>query len=127
MLRWRWLAATAAVYGLLAVVLAALGAHAIPLADPGAERLWSTALEMHLFHAAVMLGLAALSACLKSPATANMGFVLAVGTALFSGTLYLRAAGLQWLPASVAPVGGSLLIAAWICLATVLIIKAWAD
>jgi uncharacterized membrane protein YgdD (TMEM256/DUF423 family) len=123
----RWLAATAAVYGLLAVVLAALGAHLIPLSDAGAERLWNTALEMHLFHTAVMLGLAALAACLSSPAIAHIGFALALGTALFSGTLYLRAAGLQWLPASVAPVGGSLLIVAWICLSVVLLRKAWTD
>jgi uncharacterized membrane protein YgdD (TMEM256/DUF423 family) len=121
--RWRWLAATAAVYGLLAVGLAALGAHAIPLPDAAAERLWRTALEMHLFHTAALLGIAAVAARLPSSAIFYCGLAVILGTALFSGTLYLRAAGLEWFPSYLAPTGGTLLIAAWFWLAVILLTK----
>lgn len=118
--RWQWLAATAAVYGLLAVGLAALGAHAIPLPDAEAERLWNTALEMHLFHTAALLGIAALAARMPSSTIFHGGLALILGTALFSGSLYLRAAGLEWFPSYLAPTGGMLLIAAWFWLAVML-------
>ena len=121
--RWRWLAAAAAVYGLLAVGLAALGAHAIALPDAAAERLWNTALEMHLFHTAALLGIANLAARMPSSAIFYGGVALISGTALFSGTLYLRAAGLDWFPSFLAPGGGMLLIAAWFWLAAVLLRK----
>lgn len=121
--RWRWLAAIAAVYGLLAVALAALGAHAIPLPDAAAERLWNTALEMHLFHTAALLGIATLAARMPSSAIFHGGLALILGTALFSGTLYLRAAGLEWFPSFLAPSGGMLLIVAWFWLAVVLVLK----
>jgi uncharacterized membrane protein YgdD (TMEM256/DUF423 family) len=56
----RWLAVTAAIFGLVAVVLAALGAHAVPLSDASAARLWHTALEIHMFHTAAMLAMSGL-------------------------------------------------------------------
>jgi len=113
---WRRLAGTGAAFGLLAVGLGAVGAHAIPLPDAAAQRLWRIALEMHLFHTVAMLGIAALAAHMSSPAAVYGGFALALGTALFSGSLYLRAAGVEMFPSVLAPVGGSLLMLAWLWL-----------
>ena len=117
---WRWLAVTAAVSGLAAVILAALGAHAIPFPDAGSARLWDTALEMHLFHTVAMLGTAAIAMRRSLSPLAYGGLVMALGTALFSGSLYVRAAGVYWFPAFLAPAGGMLQIAAWAWLAATL-------
>ena len=113
----RWLSVLAAVYGMAAVVLAALGAHAIPFADDTARRLWDTASLLHLFHAAGMLGVAALTVRYPGRALSWSGWMMAGGTVLFSGSLYLRAAGIEVLPSSLAPIGGFVLIAAWLILA----------
>jgi len=118
---WRWLAVTAALFGLSAVILAALGAHAVPLPQAESVRLWGTAQEMHLFHSAAMLAMAALAARHSSSSLAYSGLVMAVGTMLFSGSLYLRAAGLVWFPAFLAPAGGMLQIASWIWLTVTLL------
>lgn len=120
---WRWLAVTAALYGFFAVILAALGAHAIPFPTAESARLWGTALEMHLFHTVAMLGIAAIGMRLSSAALTYSGLLMALGTALFSGSLYLRAASLHWFPAAFAPAGGMLQIAAWFWLAAVLFTK----
>ncbi len=122
-MRPQWLAATAAVSGLAAVVLAALGAHAIALPDASATRMWDAALEIHYFHTAAMLGIAALAMRMASPAITYSGLILAVGTALFSGSLYLRAAGLDWFPVYLAPAGGLLLMAGWLWLLLALLRK----
>jgi len=120
---WRWLAAIAAVSGLTAVILAALGAHSGLLRDASATRLWDTALQMQLFHTAVILAMAALAMRLSSSSFIYTGLALALGTVVFSGSLYLRAADLNWLPGTVTPVGGLVLIAAWIWLAVILLGK----
>ena len=120
---WRLLAAIAAVSGLTAVMLAALGAHSGLLRDASATRLWDTALQMQLFHTAVILAVAALAMRLSSSSFIYTGLALALGTVVFSGSLYLRAAGLNWLPGIVTPVGGLVLIAAWFWLAVILLGK----
>ena len=112
-MNWRGIALIAALYGLLAVVLAALGAHLLP-ADQGAEqKLWATALQMHIFHAVALLALAALSAYLDSFLLPWSGLMMAVGLLLFSGSLYLRATGLEILPGPVTPAGGVILMLGW--------------
>lgn len=120
---WRWLGVTAAACGLAAVVLAALGAHAVPLRDAAAMRLWDTALEIHLFHVVAMLGMAAIAMHRSGVNLMYGGMGMAVGILLFSGSLYLRAAGIFFLPAWLAPTGGLLLIAAWLWLFMILIKK----
>lgn len=121
--QWRWLACGAAVYGLSAVILGALGAHAIPLHSPEAERLWNVALQIHMFHAAAMLAIAAFAALLPSRGF-TLGWVLmAMGTLVFSGSLYLRAAGIFLLPPGLPPFGGMLLMVAWLWVGGVLLWK----
>lgn len=121
--RWRWLACGAAVYGVSAVVFAALGAHAIPLDSADAERLWNTALQIHMFHAVSMLAIAALAAFTPSRGITSGWILMALGTLVFSGSLYLRAAGILLLPNGVPPGGGILLMAAWLWIVVALLRK----
>jgi len=119
----RGIALVAALSGLLAVILAAAGAHILPEDGAGAERLWATALQIHMFHTVALLGVAALIQP-GSPRLMPWGAVLMMlGMLLFSGSLYLRAGGLVVVPGPVTPLGGLLLMAAWLVLIMTLIRK----
>jgi uncharacterized membrane protein YgdD (TMEM256/DUF423 family) len=113
---WRGIALIAALYGLLAVALAALGAHLLPADQVGAQKLWATALQIHMFQAAALLALAALAACRDSAFILWSGFMMAFGVLLFSGSLYLRAAGVDLLPGPLTPLGGSIVMLGWVVL-----------
>ena len=115
-MNWRITALIAALYGLLAVVLAALGAHLLPMNEPGAAKLWATALQMHMFHAAALLAVAALAASRRSAFMSWSGLLMAVGVLMFSGSLYLRAAGHEFLPGPVTPLGGLVIMLGWVML-----------
>jgi uncharacterized membrane protein YgdD (TMEM256/DUF423 family) len=115
-----WLAA-AGVSGFLAVALGAFGAHGLQarLADvvDGAKKLswWQTAAQYHLMHA-LALGLVALVMA-KVLVARFAGFAFAIGTLLFSGSLYVMAlGGPRWLGA-VTPLGGLGFLAGWALLA----------
>ena len=112
-MNWRGIALIAALYGLLAVVLAAQGAHLLPADQEAAQKLWATALQMHMFHAAALLAVAALSAYRSSFLLPWSGLMMAVGVLLFSGSLYLRATGFEFLPGAVTPAGGIILMLGW--------------
>jgi uncharacterized membrane protein YgdD (TMEM256/DUF423 family) len=94
------------------VILAAAGAHATPGAG------LDSAAYMLLFHAAAVLGGVALlqQGLLWRPLTlvALAGWVL--GGALFSGDIALRAFVGHRLFAMAAPMGGTILIVAWLAL-----------
>lgn len=121
---WRWLAMAAAVLGFSAVLLGATGSHAVKLDTAAAERSWAIALQIHYFHATALLALAALSAAVPSrPLLWLPGLLLALGTVGFSGSLYFKAAQFSLLPGWVTPVGGMVLLVAWLCLILILIRK----
>jgi uncharacterized membrane protein YgdD (TMEM256/DUF423 family) len=119
----RWIATTAAIYGLLAVILAALGSHAVDFAGPDSKDLWSVSLQIHFFHAASLLGIAALAQRSVSVLFLWGSILLAAGTLIFSGSLYLRAAAIELIPPSVTPFGGMLLIAGWALLVLIFVRK----
>lgn len=119
----RWLAVTAAVLGLAGVVCAAAGAHVLPADLPDSQRLWATALQLHLFHATALLAIAALAGLHRSPWICRSGWVIATGAVLFSGTLYLRAAGIDILPGPLTPLGGLIAMLGWVSLIVTLIKK----
>ena len=104
----------AATLGFLAVALGAFGAHGMErafAARPEAREWWQKAVFYHATHAVVLL----LLACLP-PARAAVG-LFGAGIALFSGSLYVAAAGgPRWL-VHVTPVGGLCLLAGWLWLA----------
>ena len=111
-----WLTASG-ISGFLAVVLGAFGAHGLQarLADAadGAKRLswWQTAAHYHLMHALALAVVALVIAHAPQARYAGVGFV--VGTALFSGSLYVMAlGGPRWLGA-VTPLGGAAFLVGW--------------
>src|SRR5208282_2163468 len=94
------------------IVLAAAGAHAAPGAG------LDSAAYMLLFHAAAVLGGAALmqQGALWRPLALVVLAAWVLGAALFSGDIALRAfAGHRLFPMA-APSGGIILIAAWLAL-----------
>ncbi len=56
----RGIASMAALSGLFAVILAAVGSHIVSQDSAEAQLLWATALQIHMFHTVALLGVAAL-------------------------------------------------------------------
>lgn len=98
----------------LAVGLGAFGAHAMQaVLDERELALWNTAVQYQMWHA---LGLLALGAC-RLPRLGVAVALLATGTVIFAGTLYLLAlTGVRWL-GMITPVGGTLMIVGWLFVA----------
>jgi uncharacterized membrane protein YgdD (TMEM256/DUF423 family) len=106
--------------GASGIILAAAGAHAAPNAG------LDGAAHMLLFHAAAVLGGAALvqQGQLWRPLAVLVLIAWIVGATLFSGDIALRAfAGHRLFPMA-APTGGVILIAAWLALVLAAIVAA---
>ncbi len=96
------------------MLLGAAGSHAVQLADAAARHRWDIALQIHYFQAAALLALAALSATKAAGRKLRLPGLLQIsGTVVFSGSLYLRAAELVWLPGWITPAGGLILLLGW--------------
>jgi uncharacterized membrane protein YgdD (TMEM256/DUF423 family) len=104
------LIALAGLMGTAGVILAAAGAHM----QPGAGL--ESAAYMLLFHAAAVLGGAALAhqGVLSRPLALIVLAAWVLGAALFSGDIALRAFTAHRLFPMAAPTGGAILIGAWI-------------
>ena len=96
----------------LGVLLGAFGAHGLRTAlSPEALGWWQTGVQYQMWQA---IGLVALGAA-RLPGTRLSVWLLALGTVIFSGSLYVMAlTGARWL-GMVTPVGGVLMIAGWVC------------
>jgi uncharacterized membrane protein YgdD (TMEM256/DUF423 family) len=107
------LIALAGLIGASGIILAAAGAHAAP--NSGLDG----AAYMLLFHAAALLGGAALvqQGLLWRPLMLGVLIAWVVGAVLFSGDIATRAFLGHRLFAFAAPSGGIVLIAAWLALA----------
>lgn len=101
----------------IAVATGAFGAHALrDRLTPDDLATWELAVRYLMFHALALVAIAALPR--ESRRVAAASTLLAIGTALFAGTLFvLVLSGARWLGA-VTPIGGTLLIAGWVVLAT---------
>ncbi len=103
-----------ALLGLVAVVFAALGSHAIDMqGQPALRQIWQTASLINLFHSAALIGLAALARHFQSGWLIWGAGSLIVGTLLFCGSLYLRVM-VESATTALAPLGGMILIAGWL-------------
>ena len=118
----KWIA-FAAFSSAIAVILGALGAHALKTVLPDAQLAsFETAVRYHIYHALAILLTAIIGLQLKASLQVTL-WLFAIGTLLFSGSIYLLATiplhGLEGLRAlgPVTPIGGVLLIAGWISLA----------
>jgi uncharacterized membrane protein YgdD (TMEM256/DUF423 family) len=118
--------ALTAVLGASGVGLGAFGAHALKgVLDAPHAALWQTASQYHLLQAVALLGAVALRAAL-GPHHAGAWHLalggLALGTVLFSGSLYALALGAPKVLGAVTPLGGLLLIAGWLALGVVAVL-----
>ena len=111
-----WIAVAAA-SGLSAVALGAFGAHALrDRLDDSARAVWQTASLYQLFHTLALLAVALLLARADARWLQASAWCFAVGTLLFSGSLYaLAVTGIRPLGA-ITPIGGVALLAAWAAL-----------
>ena len=111
--------AMSAILGAVAVAAGAFGAHVMKgRIDPGLLEAWRTGSDYHLAHSVLLVAL-------SLPAGTNRHrlawTLLACGVVLFSGSLYAMAAtGVRGLRA-ITPIGGVLLVAGWVALAS----EAW--
>lgn len=104
-----------ALYGALAVITGAFGAHGLEdrLTSEGMDW-WHTALRCQFWS---LSGLLVLGFLAETRLARGAGWCFVLGIGIFSGTLYAMAlGGPRWLGA-VTPIGGLLLIAGWLCLA----------
>ena len=110
--------------GALAVVVGAFGAHGLKAKlSPEMLSIYQTGVQYHFYHTFALLAIGGL--CLYKPPSNIInacGYFFIAGIILFSGSLYaLAISGVRALGA-ITPIGGVLLIVAWI-LFTVAAIK----
>lgn len=105
----------AALMGAAAVAASAWAAHAITTIDATGARRIAIGLAVLAVHVVALLALAALAQLRRGLLLALAGLGFVAGSLLFSGSL-AAAATLGWRP-SLAPIGGTMLIVAWLLLA----------
>ncbi|NOR19903.1 MAG: DUF423 domain-containing protein [Xanthomonadales bacterium] len=110
----RAIALAGGLLSLSVVILAALGSHLIDM--QGLQSIWQTALNIHMFNAAAILGLAALLGIRQSRVLLWGAWSVVSGTIIFSGSIYLHIITGQQL-SGVAPAGGLLMMAGWVLVA----------
>jgi uncharacterized membrane protein YgdD (TMEM256/DUF423 family) len=101
--------------GALGVAMGAWASHGLQgRLTPEAIDWVKTGASYQLWHAAALVGLAAVSARYGSRLIAVAGVCFAIGGLLFGGSLHLYAFTQQGWLAMLTPVGGTLLIVAWL-------------
>lgn len=108
----------ACLFGFCFVALSAVGAHVLTLDAVAAKRM-SIALTFLIVHAVALLLIRIPARAHEfrsrlNPGAAFAGLAFLFGTVLFSGSLMLLALGAPAWLSNIAPVGGSLLMLAWI-------------
>lgn len=98
----------------LAVALGAFGTHALEArVPPGRVDTWETGVRYHLVHALALLALGLAQARWAAKGLARAGALIAVGTLVFSGSLYVLVLTDTPILGAVTPLGGVLLITGW--------------
>ena len=112
----RWISAAGAVLGLTGVALAAAGSHALSDAvAPAGRRAWDAAVLTQLVHAVALLAVGVSAE--KIPLLGRLGaLTMLAGTVVFSGSVYLRIGIGVTFAWGIAPVGGLMLMLAWLLL-----------
>jgi len=109
-----------AVWGALAVAMGAFGAHGLKprIEAMGQLANFQTAAQYHMYMALAILAVGLLQAMGRSGIALSVaGWAFLIGSAIFSGSLYvLSLTGLKWLGA-ITPIGGTVILVGWIALA----------
>jgi uncharacterized membrane protein YgdD (TMEM256/DUF423 family) len=113
---------TASVFGMLAVIAGAFGAHSLKAyLTPQQLEVWHTAVQYQFYHVFALLFLSTFARFKNSLVTASY-YLFTFGIIFFSGSLYLSAFAdiLKWnLPTIIfliTPIGGLLFIIGWLML-----------
>ena len=117
----RYSAFSAMILALTAVILAAMGSHLIDM--KGMQATWQIAVNMHLFSAAALVGMAALLAHFESKLLGWGTWAIILGTIIFCGSIYLHVITGHMLRA-VTPFGGLLMMLGWLLAALAFLRKA---
>ena len=104
--------------GFLGVALGAFAAHALAnRIDADLLVSFEVGVRYQMYHSFALIAVGWAHTRWPGAALSASGWLFAVGTALFSGSLYaLSLSGVRWLGA-ITPVGGCALLAGWLCLA----------
>ncbi len=104
-----------ALLGMTGVAFGAFGAHGLAaiLAANGRTATFETASKYHLIHAVAIVAVAALGGQIDPRWAQWAAGLLAAGTVIFSGALYVLAIFDVRVMGAVAPIGGVLMVAGW--------------
>jgi uncharacterized membrane protein YgdD (TMEM256/DUF423 family) len=106
-----------ALFGFLTVALGAFGAHALRgTLDDYAYGIFQTAVLYQGLHTAALLATGLLALHWTTPWLTRAGWLFTLGVMLFSGSLYLLALTGTRPLGMITPIGGSLLLLAWLSL-----------
>lgn len=110
----RTFAAIGAIYGFLGVAAGAFGAHALRTrVTADLLETFETGVRYQMYHALALLVVAVAYGRWTTPQAVWAGWLFVIGTAVFSGSLYVLAlSGTRWWGA-VTPIGGVCLLAGW--------------
>lgn len=109
----------AAFFGLIAIILGAFGAHGLKSVLTETELLsFETGVKYQMYHALFLLLLAQLN-IISEKQKRFIGILIALGTLLFSGSIYLlstqKLAGFDFsFLGPITPIGGLFLISGWL-------------
>lgn len=112
---------TAAIFGVISVIMGAMGAHALKaVLEPESLSSYLTGAKYNMYHAIALLAIAANSQYLESKWMKNGVLLIIAGTILFSGSIYLLSTSsitglsLKHILGPTTPIGGILLILGWL-------------
>ena len=108
--------------GFLCVAIGAFAAHGLSKVLEPKELAWiETGVKYQMFHTLAIMGIGIAQLCRESLVANKMANVAAgswvLGVLLFSGSLYALALGAGQFLVWVTPVGGTLFLIGWFCLA----------
>ena len=112
----------AALGGFLCVMIGAFAAHGLSKVLEPKELAWiETGVKYQMFHTLAIMGIGIAQLCRESLVASKMANVAAsswvLGVLLFSGSLYALALGAGKFLVWVTPIGGTLFLIGWLCLA----------
>ncbi len=107
-----------AIFGALSVILGAFGAHALKetLLSSGRFETYETAIKYSFYHSLALILVGILSKEFTNKWLNYSGTCYIIGTIIFSGSLLILCFSGVKAMGAVAPIGGTLLVLAWIFL-----------
>jgi uncharacterized membrane protein YgdD (TMEM256/DUF423 family) len=112
-----------AIFGALAVILGAFGAHALKnILEPSQLQTFETAVKYQFYHSFALLAVGIMYGYIQSKQLKLASIFFIIGTILFSGSLYTliflkktMSVGLGGI-GILTPIGGLFFIAGWLCI-----------